>query len=1092
MYDLDDRSCNNAAGTLALTDAAASGIICFSGAAAGSAECGNNDPEAGKTGMMRSLAPSAPERVSENALQGVVISSGGTVIHSAESVQDVILKENIQDTLRVMNGGTAVQVTISSGCTMHISQGGTAKTICPVWNGELHISQGGYADDISASFNGRFIVSGGGSAGNAYLGYQAVGVVCSGGTLDNVQKGDGLLQISAGALVKNINTGNSLSVVIGGTVNRLTIGTKYSCSGTITIESTAVIDELIWTPGIGHVDISDDAVIKKHVNTYEGCYFAQGGQLLNQQLHMTGKTLGNGPDSDTPEKSKNTLYVMNGGVAGGTVISSGVASMTIKSGGTASDTFMSGGILRVCSGAIAKQTTVASKGKSPGGNGTAFVSRGGTMSGTTICSNGQAVISSGGICRTTTVKENGILTIRQGGILKDKLTTDGTAKIFADKGAEINFNINDHAPETLLIDDLSRINGFADANFTITVNGNQASGTYDLADSAAAFDRQISVKNTAGTKLGTLTIDQTLTVSEKKYTLAKNPGGRLYLVIGNVLKNITITPDTTAQTTSPVRLSFTLSGKAVSAQYSLDGKTWHVLPDRNMLEVSRNCTVWIRGLDSNGDVCEEGSCSVNNIVSAASSGTSSGGIISSGTISGGKAVYYRNGKVISSANYFSDVTVTAGEALHVSQGGVVDNSTIRKGGSIIISSGGKTRQITIASSGALHVYSGAAASGTIVQQSGYFGVGKGATTYDTTLDYAGKLTVWNGGTVISNTLYRYGSLILSSGANAKQSVINSGGGLHVYSGAKASGTIVKQGGFFGVGKGAATYSTTLDYAGKLTVWGGGKVIDNTIEKYGTIILSSGAAAEQSVINSQGGLHVYSGAAASGTTVKQGGFFGVGKGAIASKTLIDYAGKLTVWGGGVVIDNTIEKYGSLILSSGAAASQSIIKAQGGLHIYSGATAFDTTVTSGAHLGIGKGGTLKNAELQNGASMTFYTGAILAGNNTFAGTISIRGNITARGASINIDLSERKPGSTPMIDNISLLDMAGIFSLNVRKRQAYGTYILGGEAEFFNHSFSLMIDDLKCASLSPGASTVYDGITYQLQEKNKQLQLTISRT
>ena len=81
---------------------------------------------------------------------------------------------------------------------------------------------------------------------------------------------------------------------------------------------------------------------------------------------------------------------------------------------------------------------------------------------------------------------------------------------------------------------------------------------------------------------------------------------------------------------------------------------------------------------------------------------------------------------------------------------------------------------------------------------------------------------------------------------------------------------------------------------------------------------------------------------------------------------------------------------------------------------------------------------------------------------------------------------------MIDNISLLDMAGIFSLNVRKRQAYGTYILGGEAEFFNHSFSLMIDDLKCASLSPGASTVYDGITYQLQEKNKQLQLTISRT
>ena len=452
---------------------------------------------------------------------------------------------------------------------------------------------------------------------------------------------------------------------------------------------------------------------------------------------------------------------------------------------------------------------------------------------------------------------------------------------------------------------------------------------------------------------------------------------------------------------------------------------------------------------------------------------------------------YSSGAIVSSGLALTGKTIKAGEneLLEVSSGGTVIKSVLSSGGTINVLVGGYASHAEICAAGGLHVYSGAYVKEVTVKQNGYLGVGNGAVASYTTIDYAGELRVYGGGYVDNNIINTYGAILLLNGATAVSTTINANGGLHVYSGAKASNTIVNQNGLFGVGLGATVYNTTIGYGGQTIIWGGGRAENSDIGTYGAIILSSGAVADTTIVNSLGGLHVYSGAVAENTVVKQGGFFGVGLGAVTYNTTIDYAGELKVWSGGVVNGNNIDTYGAIILLNGAVASDTTIQALGGLHIYEGATAYNTIISAGATLGIGLGGHLSTAKQKYDAKLIFYDGSILSGKNHFGGTVTVTGNVSANGAEIVFDLSDRSAADGYIIDNIARFTGAS-FTVASNSVQLPGVYNLAKGAASFSQSITIEQSGAS-RSLSVGQRVSIGDNVYALNKTNDSLTLTITR-
>ena len=65
---------------------------------------------------------------------------------------------------------------------------------------------------------------------------------------------------------------------------------------------------------------------------------------------------------------------------------------------------------------------------------------------------------------------------------------------------------------------------------TLTVDDSQAKGTYQLIECAYDFDQAITVVNTSGEELGTLTLDASVAIGNDLYTLSQTAGDYSLLV----------------------------------------------------------------------------------------------------------------------------------------------------------------------------------------------------------------------------------------------------------------------------------------------------------------------------------------------------------------------------------------------------------------------------------------------------------------------------------------------------------------------------------------------------------------------------------
>ena len=153
--------------------------------------------------------------------------------------------------------------------------------------------------------------------------------------------------------------------------------------------------------------------------------------------------------------------------------------------------------------------------------GTVTVCDGGYAENVTMENGGNLEINIGGVVNGVTVNSGGSLLVYNGAKLTGWMTFEVGAEIIPFVGSTLDFDLTQtEAGSAALVNDLSILLGTP--SYTLTVDGMQADGTYNLAGGASSFKKSITVMNTVGEELGTLAVGESLIVDDTEYTLNLN------------------------------------------------------------------------------------------------------------------------------------------------------------------------------------------------------------------------------------------------------------------------------------------------------------------------------------------------------------------------------------------------------------------------------------------------------------------------------------------------------------------------------------------------------------------------------------------
>ena len=240
------------------------------------------------------------------------------------------------------------------------------------------------------------------------------------------------------------------------------------------------------------------------INSNDSMYISGGGSAENATINWGGMTV-----------------FENGKVNGVTVNLNGA--LTLSGGGTATGIVENGGYVDVADGADVAFLANTFNGLTL--TGSATLHSGTTAVDITVNDGGQVTVFNGGTAESTTVANGGQLSISSGGTVSGSLRIGNGAVVSAYSGAKIDFTVSEQAdPAAALINDWSLINGGNFADYTVTVNSDQAAGVYLLAEGAADFANTVTVKTAAGTELGTVSAGETLVTGTAEYTLTDAEG----------------------------------------------------------------------------------------------------------------------------------------------------------------------------------------------------------------------------------------------------------------------------------------------------------------------------------------------------------------------------------------------------------------------------------------------------------------------------------------------------------------------------------------------------------------------------------------
>ena len=511
----------------------------------------------------------------EGSASNVVVSQGASLYTAYDGVTYAIKEEG--GVIKWADGAevTFVPSVISgykygsncSGFSATLHSGTTATNTTLNYAGEMHAYDGAEVYDTLVKSGGDLFLYAGASASGAVIENGGAVSVGKEGTISNVVVSQGAYLYTAydGVTHAIKEEGGIVKWADGAEVTfvpSVISGYKYGsgCNGySATLHSGTTATNTVLNYA-GDVRVYNGAqVLTTRINSGGDMFVYSGAQAIGNDLKLGG-----------------AMSVFNGGYASDIVVSSG-AYLVISSGGTAVSIVENGGHVEwydgatvnilpnvfskftygsganagscyIHSGTTAVSTTLNYAGKFYVRNnalaietrinsgGTMYINTLGKASATTL-KKGGGIVNSGTIVDVN-VSSGAIVYVSSGGKLTGKVMIENGATVSAIKGSIVNFDLTATAAgEASLLSNLSLVKGTP--VFTLTVNGTQETGTYYLADGAADFNKTISVVNTSGTELGTLTLGEKATLEGVDYTL--NLSDSTLLV--DIVASVTPTPE---------------------------------------------------------------------------------------------------------------------------------------------------------------------------------------------------------------------------------------------------------------------------------------------------------------------------------------------------------------------------------------------------------------------------------------------------------------------------------------------------------------------------------------------------------------------
>ena len=859
----------------------------------------------------------------------------------------------------VETGNTVADYTVHSGCAVDVENGGLATDTTVEEGGWVYVENGGKAEGVTVASGGQIDIYVGGSAtgivaaDGARLGLSIAPNTYAKGTL-----GGKAFEASDTLSDFTVHTGSWLEVFNGGSVDNITV----DHGGSFWINDYGTATNVMENGGYVYVDNYAD--VKFVANTFTGLE-VKGGKVATVHSGTTA--------TDTKLSGYGNLDVYEGGLAINTVLNSA-------------------GYLNVSSGGLASATIVNNDG--------GLYAYGGTASDTTVKKDGNLYVYEDGAAEDVTVEEGGYLYVNSGGKLTGKAAFETGAFTDFDDGAIIDFDLRKTTTaDPALVNDLSVV-GTAAVKYTLTVDGTQASGTYNLADGATGFDKTITVMSPYGDEYGSLAVGGTLSTAFADYTLNLSDGA---LTLDLAAKAVT---DTTKPVVTNVQLStieFTNQNVTVTADftdnvavksklYKIDDGAWQDYDPVTGVVVTENATVYFKAIDTSDNESDVVPCNVSIIDKVPPTITITPSTTESGAESVTLSAVCEDETCMSSILQYrigdgawqdctEPVTVTENTTVSFKTFDAAGNETVESYAVTNITAGGTVITGDLAAE-TKEIDAGMVASDVNVNENGMLNVNDGGVASQTTVNAEGGLYVYNGG-------------------SASQTSVNAGGELFLYDGGKADGTTVD---------GGAVY-----------IENGGSATDTTLQNNGSLIVSNGGVAAGATAEADGWIRVSAGGVVEDVEVKNGGKFLVSAGGKATGRMTFETGAYINFYDGAILDFNIYSLSpgnealmnDLSLISGTPKYTLTVngaQALGTYNLASGAMGFDQAITVQSILGteVGTltvdGGATKIGDvfytlLQTGSDLmvTVSEGSV---SDTTPPTISIYPSTTEPAASVTV--------------------------------------------------------------------------------------------
>ena len=699
-----------------------------------------------------------------------ILNSGIVYVNKNGGVYSAVIHDGGEEF--VLADGFDGAAMVSSGGILHVNTGESYKP---------QVFNGGIISGIGATISSAVVNNGGTMALSGYV-HQTSGLVSRGDVRDTLINSDGVVTLQKYAACSNttINGGKLLaysgtevygvnmtdgyilidsayafSVTMSGGSMRVTgenaqnpgvVESLYmrSSSGIVWVEEYGVIsggnvshgvrvgnnglvkDLTVQYDGGGYLDILNGGTQSRGV-VYGSETIAAGGTAYDVTFHGSVDVRGNAINCNLAGGSAD---VSSGGFFSGTAIQasdSNRASFVISSGGSAVvtrasgmyiDAFLYGGVLDVNAGKIDW----------------VYLKEGGTFnlgSGASIGISADVatgVMNVEGVLRDPRVSSGASVMISSGGIVTGRYDILNGAVVSAAEGATVDFDLRRTSAGAAgaLLSNLSLISGTP--NYSLTVDGTQSVGSYKLAGGAAGFNKTLTVKDSAGTELGTIKVDgNPVGYSGKLYGLKLTDDTLSVLVVNGSAENVfmgTVTSGTKTITSGMTALGATVNESGLLSILSKGTASNTLVNFGGEMVVATGGKVSGITIEKGGSVSILEDVMAENVVvnggmfSLEQYGwayqASKGSTVSSNTIvkNGGQAIVHESaylvGAIVSDGgrvDVLSDGTFETGRVndgeVYAFNGATVSRVNLEDGGILNVESGGIVRHINVSAGGVL-------------------------------------------------------------------------------------------------------------------------------------------------------------------------------------------------------------------------------------------------------------------------------------------------------------------------------------------------------------------------------------------------------